>query len=154
MPRTISAEFTRVAGDQHLVVDRAVGVVAGRAAFLPDSSVLIDKRTGLLGVAADAGLSRSRESGATTADRVALVDIVAVHAAHLAGQDRVGVGQAHFAALFKMALEAGLRRLARIYDASGSASGLDVDAAGAVAGLASGVADLWVGAVQGKPAVG
>ena len=93
--------------DEHLVVDRAVRVVAGGAAFLADRAVLIGVRTRLLGVAAEAGFGRGRQGGAAAADGVVLVRVMAVAAAHLAGEHRVAVRQAELAALVEVALEAG-----------------------------------------------
>ena len=75
---------------------------------------------------------------------VAFVHIVAVGAAHLAVQHLVSVGQAELRAFVEMALEARLGRFTRIDNRAGGATGGDVQAAGAVAGFAAGVTDLWV----------
>lgn len=130
-----------VAGDEHLLVDRAVRVMAARAA-VAHRTMLINKRSSLGSVAFRAalvlGLKRCGRRGAA-------VDIVTVHAGDMAIHHRVAVGQAKLTAFIEMACETRLGRLARVDDVVTTAASLRMQAAWAVTGLAAGVADLGVG---------
>ena len=133
-----------VAGDQHLLIYRAMGAMAGNAAFL-DRAVFEDKRALLGDMAFGAGLVHALERQPFTLDGVALMDVVAVDAAHVAVEDRVSVGEAELAAFVDVALEAGLGRLLGIDDITATAAGGGVEAAGTVAGFATGGAQLGIG---------
>ena len=136
-----------VAGDQHLVVHRAVRVVADGAAL--EHGIVPEEERALLGsVALRARLVRGLEVGATPFDDVALVRLMTIRASDLPGEDRVRVGEAKMAAFVEVALEAGLGRLARVDDGAPAAAGGNVDAARPVAGFAAGVADLGLGEVE------
>ena len=69
---------------EHLLVHGAVGAVADGAAFA-DSRMREDEWTGLLLVALIASVVLAVELGAAAFDGVALVRVVAITAAHLAG---------------------------------------------------------------------
>ena len=75
---------------------------------------------------------------------------MAVDAADVSGQNRVGVRQIELASLVEMAGKAGLGGLAGIDDGTGLAAGLDVKAARSVAGLASGVPDLCITQLESR----
>src|SRR5258708_4544331 len=76
-----------VAFGEQLVIDRAVGVVAGGATF-PHSFVLEDEWPPLGGVAAAAGIVELGERGAHASDGRTLVRIMAIAAAQFAFGDR------------------------------------------------------------------
>ena len=125
-----------VAFGKHLLVHRAVGLVAGGAAFL-DGVMWENEGTGLGLVAFVAGFVLAAELGAHALDSIARVRVVAIAAAHLAGQHGMAVGQAELGLLVQMALEAGFCGFLGIDDGSLAAAGGDVLAAGAVAGFAT-----------------
>ena len=105
--------------------------------------MFVDERTLLLGVALEAGLILRFEIGTGAFDCITGVHIMAIAAAHLAGEHRVGVGQAEFAAFIEVALEAAVGLLAGIVDEhSAAAAGLDVLAAGAVTRFATDIQSL------------
>ena len=132
----LQAEIS-VALDEHLLVDRAVRVMAGGAA-LAHGVVFKNERSFLRCMACGAGFSFILETGCAPAfDGVALVRVVALGAAHFAGEDGMAVRQAEFAAFIEMTLKAGFRRFAGIDDGAFGTTGLNVLAAGTVAALAA-----------------
>ena len=84
-------------------------------------------------------LSRHRES-ARRLENVAAMRIVALHAAHVAFDDRMMLRQIEFRVNVEMTLKTGSRIVARIDDELRGTAGLDVFAAGTVAGFAAGLA--------------
>ena len=80
-----------VAGDEHLLVHRAVRVVTGRAAFL-HGPVFKDKGTFLGGVALRAGFVLAFHCGAAAFDGIARVNLVAIHAGNLPREHWMGAG--------------------------------------------------------------
>lgn len=121
---------------QHLRVDRAMRIMAGGAA-LAHCIVLEDKGALLSSMALRAGFIFAGHVRATALYRAAAVGIMTFTASHLSSQDRMRMGKMEFAALIKMALEAGLGRLRRIHDTALAAAGLHVLAARTMAGLAA-----------------
>jgi len=95
-----------ITSPEHLVVHRAVWIVAGDTAFT-GGFVFEDERTALGGVTLEAGLVHARELGATADDCVAMVRLVAIIAGHFAGRHRVRVGKVKLAPLVDVALETG-----------------------------------------------
>ncbi len=124
-----------VAGAEHLVVHRAVRIVAGDAA-LAGGFMFEDVRALLRRVALDAGVIHVRDLGAAAADRVPVVRIMAVGAGDFTRGDRVGGRKMKFAALVQVALKTRFGRGERVDDRSGATAGLDVKAARAMAGFA------------------
>ena len=139
-----------VAGDEHPLVHRTVRAVAGNAAFA-HGAVFINKRALLLRVATGAGLVLGLKIGAGPLDRIAAVRVVAVAAAHLAGENRVSMRQVEFAAFVEVTGEAGFGRLLRIDDGTAPAAGLHVLAARTMAGFAADVQPL--GRLDGEACV-
>ena len=117
-----------VAHAQHFRVHRAVRDMARDAAF-SQRFVLEDIRPALLRMAPEAGLVQPRELRAAFGPRAALVRVVTVAAAHLAGEYGMTVRQGELATQVGMALETGIRRFARIDDRAGTAARLYVKAA-------------------------
>jgi len=121
---------------EHLLINRAVRAVTGAAAFA-DGSVREDEGPRLLLVALLAGFGFAAELSAAAFSGVTAVRVVAISAANLAGEYRMGVGQAELGFLVEMALEAGVGRFARIDDEAFAATGFHVLATGAVATFAA-----------------
>ena len=96
-----------VARNQHLLVNRSMRVVTGRASFA-HRLVLEDKRPALSGVALTAGVVLGEQGGSTAPHRRALVRVVTIAATHLPAQHRVTVGQLKLPFLVQMTLEAGV----------------------------------------------
>ena len=117
-----------VALGQHLLIDRAVRLVAG-VATLPERFVLEHIRPPLHGVTLEAGVVSAHDVRAAALHRGAFVWIVASGAAHLAFDDRMMVRQAKLRAHILMALETGLRVFLRIHDLPDIAAALHVQAA-------------------------
>ena len=140
---------------EHFGVDRAVRIVAGRAA-LAHRGVLIHHRFGLLPVALGARFiqSRHRQTPGGFHD-VHAVGVMALDAVHLAFDDRMMLGKMEFRARGQVALEAAFRVLAGIDDeflAATAARHRDVFAGGSVAGFAAVLAG-HLGFVQMQPRV-
>ena len=115
---------------------------------LANRVMLEHKRTSLGGVTLEAGFVRRQESqsatldallkvGVATFDCIALVRIVAINAAHLVLQHRMMVRQLELGPNFQVTLEASIRRFQWVNDVPPAAAGLNVLAAGTVAGFAS-----------------
>ena len=106
----------RIALDEHFAVDRAVRIVAGRAAFA-QRLVLEGKGPRLVAMTLRAALvdAGQRESARRFHD-IHPVRIVTLHAIHFALDHRVMLRQVEFRLDFHMALEARGRVLARVDD--------------------------------------
>lgn len=143
LPRTLLLEMALVAErsialQEHAWVDGAVRIVAHGAAFT-QSLMLKHKRSTLGRMAAEADLIGVHQRGSTALLGAPLMRIMAIRAAHLAGKNRVRVRQIEFCANLQMALEAGLRLLARIQDRAISPAGGNVFASRTVARFAANV---------------
>jgi hypothetical protein len=115
-----------VAGDQHFLVHRAVGVMADGATL--DHGVVLEEEWTLLSrMAFGARLVLILQVGPGIHDDVALVRVVTVAARDVAGEHLVGVRQAELAALVEMALKAGLRGGAGIDDRAAGTARVYVD---------------------------
>jgi hypothetical protein len=134
-----------VARLEHLVVHRAVRVVAGDAAFT-QRLVLEDKRTALRVMTFQARLIGAREFGSTTDNRIPFMRLMAVTARHL--PERVGMRQGKFAALVQVTLETRLGMLGGIDDRPRLAARLRVNAAGTVTRFAADVLHVLAGRHQ------
>lgn len=131
-----------ITGDEHLLINRAVRIMAGGAAFA-HRAMLEHEWPLLLGVAVRAILVLSRERKSALY-AISAMNIVAVHAADMAGHHRMAIGETEFAALIKMALEAGSGIRLGIDDRPALAAGLHVKAAGTMTRFAARIADLRV----------
>ena len=139
-----------VALHEHLVRDRAMRVVADRAAFA-ECFMLVNDWPGLFAMALRTCFVEARQArlGPHTERRpmgcfenVRAVRIVTLHAVHALLQDGVMVRQPELSVHLNVTLKAGRRFPARINDQLSAASSLDVQAAGSVtrfapAGLAA-----------------
>lgn len=105
-----------VAYHEHLGIDGAMHVMADSASF-PQSLVFENKWPGLSTMALRAGFVQSRhgESERRFHDVLA-VRIMALHAVHLAFNDRVMLREVEFGVDFNVALETGCRVLAGVDD--------------------------------------
>ena len=110
----VAAEAEIVVGlGEHHAVDRAVRVVAGRAAFA-QGGMLEDKRPRLLAMALGAGFVGLRHGqAARRLENVLAVRVVALDAVHVAFDDGMMHGQLKFRVRRQMAAEAGVRRPCR-----------------------------------------
>lgn len=129
-----------VVSHEHFLVDGTVRTMANRAAFV-QGFVFKNKGPGLglMTLGAALVLPRHRQPARRFED-VAAVRIVAVHAIHVAFDDRVMVRQVEFRLHIEMALKTGLRFFAGVDDELRRAAGTDVFAAGAMAGFAPALA--------------
>jgi len=135
---TTQAEV-RVALGEHLLIDRAVWVMASRAA-LAQGLVLEHKRARLLAMTWRATfVLPGHGQPAVRFENVAPVRIMTLHATHVSFDDRMMLRQIESGLNIQMALETGRRVIARIDDEFCVAAGFDVFAAGTVAGFASGL---------------
>jgi hypothetical protein len=125
-----------IARDQHALVYRTVGLVAGRASFA-QGFVLEHKWAELDGVAFAAGFVFRHQRGATALDGVSFVRLMAIIAMDLPFKDRMMMGQAELPLLVQVTLETGFGRFVRIDDSAARAAGLIVDAPWSVARLAA-----------------
>ena len=128
-----------IAHGEHLAVDRTVRVVTDRASIV-QGLVLEHERPRLFAVALSTAFvePRHRES-AGGFENIAAVRVVALHAAHVAFDDRMMLRQMEFGLGFEMALEAGRRVFAGIDDELAAAAGFDVLAARPVTGFTAGL---------------
>ena len=127
-----------VARDEHFFVDRTVRIMAGGAAFaqrlMPE-----DERSRLLAMALGAAfILPGHGESARRFEDVAAVRVMALRAAHMSFDDRVMLREVEFGLNVEMALQTGGRVLAGIDDEFCAAAGLEVFAAGAVAGFTAG----------------
>ena len=132
---TLQAERC-VALEQHARVDCSMRIVAARAA-VTYRFVLEHKRTFLGRVALEAGVVRAHQRSATAFLRISLVWVMAIDAAYLALEHRMGMRQVKLRAHLHVALEAGFGRPAGIENCVGLAARCDVLASGAVTGFAT-----------------
>ena len=130
----------RVALDEHFLVDRAVRTVAGDAAFA-QRRMFKHKRPRLVAMTLRAAfiLPRHRQP-ARRFENVPAMRIVTLHAAHVAFDDWMMLRQIEFRVDVEMTLKTGRRIVARIDDELRSTAGLDMFAAGTVAGFATSLA--------------
>jgi hypothetical protein len=127
---------------EHFTVQRAVRVVARRAAF-PQGRMLEDDRPRLLAMALRATLAPAAHGQpARRFEDVVAVRIMALHAIHPAFEDRMMVQRLKFAPRFQMALETGGRIFAGVDDEFGAATRLDVLAARSMTRFAACIAVL------------
>jgi hypothetical protein len=142
----------RVALIQQALVDGAMRRMANGAP-LPQRLVLVHKWAALLRVTLEAGLvfAHERETAGfkfllnicrRALDRDPFVRLVAIGAAHFAFEDGMVMRQGERCANFQMTLETCFRRLSRIYDGAGAATGFDVQTPRSVARLATHVRGL------------
>lgn len=131
-----------ISGDEHLIVDRPVRIVAHSAA-LAYRFMLENEWPPLSGMALSAGVALRQQSGSTALYSGAFVRIVAVGAAYLTTQHRMAVCQLELPFLVQVTLKAGFRRALGIQDAVMRATGLIVNATGAVTGFAANVFCVW-----------
>lgn len=142
----------RVVGYEQLFVDGTVRVMTRRAAFA-QGLVLKNKGSSLRLVTPRATLILPRHSQAGLRfEDVAAVWIVAIHAIHVAFNDRMMLRQIEFSLRIQVALETGCWIFSRIDDEADRAAGPDMFAAGAVAGFATALA-LHGGAFDLQPRV-
>lgn len=124
-----------IAGDQHLVVNRPVWIVAS-SATVAHGMVLEDEGAGLGRMTLHTGLVFAHQSGAATLDCGPLMRIVAIVAAHTAVHDWVGAWQMELPLLIKVALEARFGVVSRVNDLTGDlAAVFSVERTRTVAGL-------------------
>ena len=136
-----------IARHQQALIHRTVRLVAGGAAFA-QRLVLEHKRAELHRVAFAARFILRQQGRPTALHGRPFVRIMAISATDLPFQNRVMVRQVELSALVQVTLETGLRRSARINDGVARATGLIVQAAGAVAGLAADVLGVVSGRLQ------
>ena len=125
-----------VARDQHLVVDGAVRVMTGRAAFA-HRFMFEHKWPALRGVALAAGVMLGQQSRPAATDGRTFVGIVTIAAAHFPIQHRVAVGQLKLAFLVQVTLKTDVGRPFGIENGVMGAAALIVNAAGAVTRFAA-----------------
>ena len=152
-----------IAALEQLRIDRAVGVVAGRAPF-PHRLVLKHVRPPLFRVALGAGVVLRQERATPAPQGRTLVGVVAVDAADFSFHHRVVVGEAEGAAHVEVAVQAHLRGFSGIDDRNTAgvivaAPDVGVDASRAVAGLATDLpiilsGDMQLGVGRGRKILG
>ena len=129
----------RIALDQHFLVDGAVRGMASDAAFA-HGRMLKDVRPRLIAMALGATFILSRHGQASCRPKdIAAMGIMALDATHVAFNYRMMLREIELSVDVEMALKTGRRVLTRIDDEIGAA-GLDVTAAGSMAGFAPGLA--------------
>ncbi len=130
----------RVAHHEHFLVDRTMRIMTNDAAFA-HRRVFKDKRARLVAMTLRAAFILPRHGQAARRfECVAAMRIMALHATHVAFDDRMMLRQIKFRVDVKMALKTGRRVVARVDDEFSAATGLDVFAARTVARLAAGLA--------------
>lgn len=126
--------------DEHFLVDGTMRTVANGAPFAQRLMFKNERPgLGLMTLGAALILPRHRQPARRFED-VATVGIVAIHAIHVAFDDRVMMGQIEFRLNVEMALETRFRIFAGVNDELRRAAGTDVFAARAVAGFAPALA--------------
>lgn len=125
-----------IAGGEHLLVDRAMGLVASEAPFA-DGFVFKDVGTALGGVAGEAAFVEGGQGGATGFEGIAAVGVMAGAAAEASVGDAMAMGQAELGAQVGVALEAGFGVAIGVDEGAGGAAGFDVGTGGSVAGFAA-----------------
>lgn len=136
-----------IASDEHLRIHRAMRAVAGDAAFF-HRTMLKNEWSFLGGVTLGASLILALHRRTIALDGVAGMHVVAIDAGYFSRKHRMGVGQAKFAAFLQMAGKTGFGRRAWIDDGALGAATLDVDAACAVTGFATGITNARIGECQ------
>jgi hypothetical protein len=152
--RVATETKVHVALDQQLRVDGAVRRMANGATFA-QGLVFEDKWTGLFPVTLSAGLIHARHGQpARRLENVAAVGIVTLGAVHVLLEDRVVLGQTKLSLDRTVALETSRRILSGVDNKLPLAAATgDVQAAGAVAGLAAGLAG-GAGVIQADARMG
>ena len=141
----------RITFDEHLLVDRAVWVMANTATLV-HRLVLKDERARLCPVTLRAALilTRHRQT-ASRFENVAAVGVVAIHAIHMALNDGMMLRQRELRVSIQVALKTGLRVFVGINNQFGGTTGANVLAARAVAGFAPAlIAHGTVGNMQAR----
>src|ERR1044071_1155915 len=129
------------------------------AAALTHGLVLIHKWTALLRVTLEAGFVSAQEREAarfkrllnicwSTFGRDPFVRFMTIAAAHLAFRHRMMMGQGERCANVQVTLETGVRRFSWINDRASSATGLNVQTSGTMAGLATHVLRVFTFCLQ------
>jgi len=129
--------------DQELAIDRAVRIVAGGAAFTK-GFVFENEWSGLLAMTCAATFISPGHGQASAGglEDVGPVRVMALEAVHSALNDRMMLRKIEFSLSLQMTLKTNRRLFAGVHDEfAAPAAGFDVLAAGAVAGLASGLAN-------------
>jgi hypothetical protein len=137
--RVTAQAKVRIAFDEHLLIDRAVRVVAN---VQPSRSASCSKTNGRVCSrwhGAQLSSCRAMASPPCRFENVAAVRIVALHTTHAAFNDRMMLRQIEFGLNIQMTLKTGRRVIARIDDECCAAAGFDMFAAGTVAGFAPGL---------------
>lgn len=131
----------RVALDEHFLVDRTVWTVAGDAAFA-HRRMFKDNRARLVTMTLRTAFIWPRHrQPARRLENVATVRVVAIHATHVAFDDRMMLWQIEFRVHIQMALKTGSWVFTGIDDELGTTAGLNVFAARPVAGFTAGLAN-------------
>jgi hypothetical protein len=121
-----------VASDKHLLVDRAMNCMAGRAAFAY-GLVLENKRPALGGMTLTASLGFDGQGCAAAFNCLAFVGIVTIGARDFALENRMVVGEIELAAFIEMTVETNFGRFPGINDGVAGAARLVMDAARSMA---------------------
>lgn len=131
----------RVALDEHFLVDRAVWIMANDAAFA-QRRMFKDERSCLVAMTLRAAfiLPRHRQSSRRS-ENVAAVRVVALHAVHVAFDDRMVLRQIKLRVHVEMTLKTGRRVIVWIDDELRRAAGFDVFATWPMAGFAAGLSN-------------
>jgi len=130
----------RVALDEHFIIDRTVRIVTNDAAFA-HSRMFKNKRACLVTVTLrTAFILPCHGQPAGRFENITAVRVVALHAAHVAFDDRMMLRQIKFRVNIEMTLETRRRVITRVDDEIGAAAGFDVFAARTVTGFAAGLA--------------
>jgi hypothetical protein len=122
---------------QQFLIDRAMGLVAGDAAF-PQGIMGKYEGTRLIPVALGAIFIRPRHrESARRFEDIAPMRVMTLHTVHLSLNHRMVLRQRKGGMYVQMTLKAGGRVMAGVDDEFGAAAGLNVFAAGTVAGFAT-----------------
>jgi hypothetical protein len=113
---TLKAEI-RVALHEHLIIDRPMRIVAGRAA-LPNSFMLENERPTLRDMAGPAGIDLGSERERVSFDRITFVRIVTIRATDLPLAYRMMMRKTEFPAHIQMTLKTNFWRPGRIDNSS------------------------------------
>ena len=125
-----------VAGHKHLVIDRAVYLVAGTAPFA-HGLMLHYKRAALIPVTFETGLIHTCRRRTCSRFNVHPMRVVTIRTAHLPFQNRMVVGKSKFKFLLGMARKTSRRVFLRVNDVNSTPSaGIHVKAPGPMAHFA------------------
>ncbi len=141
-PRQLHLEMTLEAERlvpfrQQFVIDRSMHSMTRGAAF-PNRFMLENKRAALGNMAFATNLKLGGEARSAMGYGRAFMRIVAIGTADPAFQHRMVIGQVELAALVQVTIKADLRRFPRIDNVASAATGIHMDAAGAVTGFTAG----------------